>query len=391
MRIAIVVQRYGLDVVGGSELEARLVAEHLQPYMQVEVLTTTARDMMTWENFYPAGDSVVNGIPVKRFPVRTPRHVANFQQLCQQVLTRISPLETQMEWMRQQGPDAPELLSYLQDHRDQYDLFIFMTYLYAPTFYGLQIVPEKSILIPTAHDEPPIYLDIFRSTFGLPQAIIFNAPEEQAFVHQRFHNQHIANTVLGLGQDRPEVPTDVDVTENDFILYMGRVEPSKGCDELFENFLAYKKQTGDPVKLVLTGTILMTVPNHPDIIALGYLANNNRFAWLQRASIYVHSSHYESMSISTLEAWSLKIPVLVNGKAEVLKAHCERSKGGFYFQTQSQFIELLGRLRQDPELRQAMGQRGQAYVDENYEWRTIISRYVQFIKQTYQRVIAAKN
>lgn len=386
MRIAIVVQRYGLDIVGGSELEARLLAEHLQPYLQVEILTTTAHDMFTWQNHYVAGDSFINDILVRRFPVRMPRDVQKFNAHGAHVLNVQAPFEEQLEWMRLQGPDTPQLLDYIRDNRDRYDLFVFMTYLYATTFYGLQIVPEKSILIPTAHDEPSAYLDIFRSTFGLPRAIIFNAIEERTFVHKQYRNQHIPNLVLGLGQDRPIVPADVQVTETDYVLYMGRVDPNKGCAELFDHFLAYKRQSNDPVKLVMTGTILMTVPNHPDIIPLGYLPANNRFAWLQRASVYVHSSAYESMSVSTLEAWSLGVPVLVNGKAEVLKAHCERSKGGFYYQSQPEFIDMLGRLRNDPSLRQQLGQRGRAYVDENYEWRKVTERYVQFLKRIYTQI-----
>lgn len=386
MKIAIVVQRYGQDIVGGSELEARLLAEHLQPYIQVEILTTTAQDMMTWQDYYPLGDSFVNNIHVRRFPIRKPRDVQQFNASSSRVLNTQAPLETQLEWMRLQGPDAPQLLDYIRDNRDRYDLFIFMTYLYATTFYGLQIVPEKSILIPTSHDEPSAYLDIFRSTFGLPRAIIFNTAEEQTFVHNQYRNQHIPNLVLGLGQDRPIVPTDVQVTEMDFVLYMGRVDPNKGCDELFDHFLAYKEQSGDPVKLVLTGTVLMAVPNHPAIISLGYLPANDRFAWLQRASVYVHSSAYESMSVSTLEAWSLGIPVLVNGKAEVLKAHCERSNGGFYYQSQTEFINMLGRLRKDPDLRHQLGQCGQAYVDGNYEWRKITEKYVQFLKRIYAQI-----
>ena len=59
MKLAIVVQRYGADINGGAELHARYVAEHLATYAEVRVLTTCARDYLTWRNELPAGiDSV---------------------------------------------------------------------------------------------------------------------------------------------------------------------------------------------------------------------------------------------------------------------------------------------------------------------------------------------
>ena len=69
VRLAFVVQRYGTEVVGGAELHCRWIAEHLAERHQVEVLTTTATDYLTWENVLPAGVSQVNGVTVRRFPV----------------------------------------------------------------------------------------------------------------------------------------------------------------------------------------------------------------------------------------------------------------------------------------------------------------------------------
>ena len=386
MRIAIVVQRYGVDIVGGSELEARQLAEHLRPYIQVEVLTTCAHDIVTWQNHYPPGVEIINQIPVRRFPVRAPRDIAHFNALSSVVYTGESNYFEQLAWMQAQGPDAPELFDYIRRNHQRYDLFVFLTYLYATTFTGLQLVPEKSVLIPTAHDEPPIYLDLFRGFFHLPRGILFNAEEERTFVHQQFKNSAIPNAVLGLGIDRPNVPAQAEVNVDDYILYMGRIDPSKGCDELFEYFLEYKERTKDPVKLVLIGTKLMSVPDHADIIPLGFLPGDERFAWLQKASLYVHPSPYESFSLSTLEAMALGVPVLVNGRVPVLKAHVDRSQGGLYYQSKQAFVDSLRHLRTNGTLRADMGRRGKAYVNQWYEWRTITERYVTFLKQIQQSI-----
>ena len=73
VKLAVVVQRYGADINGGAELHARYIAERLSRHVQVEVVTTCAHDYVTWRNELPAGVSHVNGVQVRRFPVRHER------------------------------------------------------------------------------------------------------------------------------------------------------------------------------------------------------------------------------------------------------------------------------------------------------------------------------
>ena len=75
MKLAVVVQRYGVEVSGGAELHARYIAEHLSRHADVRVLTTCARDYITWKNEFPAGETLVNAIPVERFPVARERNL----------------------------------------------------------------------------------------------------------------------------------------------------------------------------------------------------------------------------------------------------------------------------------------------------------------------------
>jgi hypothetical protein len=50
VKLAVVVQRYGADINGGAELHARYVAEHCPGTPAVDVLTTCARDYVTWRD-----------------------------------------------------------------------------------------------------------------------------------------------------------------------------------------------------------------------------------------------------------------------------------------------------------------------------------------------------
>jgi len=56
VKLACVVHRFGADIAGGSEGHCRLVAQHLAPAHDVTIVTTTAKDHITWRNHYPAGE-----------------------------------------------------------------------------------------------------------------------------------------------------------------------------------------------------------------------------------------------------------------------------------------------------------------------------------------------
>jgi len=171
LKIAFVVQRYGLEVNGGAEFHCRLVAEHLSKYFDVEVLTTCAVDYITWKNDYPEGVETLNGVLVRRFPVDYERDLLKFNKFSEKIFGNIHTCEDEVEWMKLQGPYSTKLLYYIKNTKDDYTYFIFFTYLYCTTFFGLPLVKEKALLVPTAHDEPPIYLSIFSSLFNNPQAV----------------------------------------------------------------------------------------------------------------------------------------------------------------------------------------------------------------------------
>ena len=100
-----------------------------------------------------------------------------------------------------QGPWSPALRDYLVKHHRAYDALIFFTYLYAPTVLGLRIDPGRSILVPTAHDEPAIHLGIYKEMFRLPAAIAYNTEVEREFLKTRFEIAAAAEEVVGCGVD----------------------------------------------------------------------------------------------------------------------------------------------------------------------------------------------
>ena len=386
--VAFVVQRCGLEVNGGAELLCRLVAQQMALRRPTEVLTTCAVDYVTWANHYPAGDERIGELRIRRFPVAQPRDPDSFNRLSGALQPRIGRLSLAEEeqWMREQGPWSPKLLDYLKRHRADYDGFIFFTYLYASTYFGLPLVADKAVLVPTAHDEWPIYFRMFDRMVELPRAFVFQTPEELAFMRKRFPQARLEGPILGVAVD-PPATTDPEGLrriyglENPFVLYAGRLDASKGVGALVDLFQAYRRATGDQrTELILVGKQAMELPSVPGIRALGFVPEQHKWDALAACEAMMMPSPYESLSISCLEAWSIGKPVLVNAKSEVLVGQCRRSQGGVWYRDGDEFCAALEILLGDAQVRRALGEQGRRYVEANYRWPLIMDAYSEVVE-----------
>lgn len=384
-KLAFVVQRYGLEINGGAEFLCRDVAEHLSKYCDIDVITTCAIDYVTWKNEYDAGETHINGVSVKRFPVDFPRDIKRFNKCSEKVLCKDHSVDEEIEWMKLQGPYSAKLFKFIEDSKDHYDFFFFFTYLYCTTFFGLPLVADKAILVPAAHDEPPVYLSIFNEIFHKPRAIMYNTKEEKDFVIQHFQNGNIPYDVAGSGVSLSEKVENSNsqniASKGNFITYMGRIDESKGCGELFDFFQRYKKESNSPIKLVVLGKAVMKIPSHPDIVALGFVSEEEKHKTLKEAKILLMPSKYESLSMVLLEAWHCKKPVLVNGQCDVLKGQCIRSNAGLWYENYEEFSACLNILLADEHLRDQLGDKGRKFVDMHYSWDTIEKKYLDLIER----------
>lgn len=389
-KILFVVQRYGLEVNGGAELHCRQLAERLKDEYGVSVLTTCAIDYVTWKNEYKEGIEYINGVKVIRKKVDFERNQKEFNKISAKLNNEKDNINLGIEWQKAQGPHSSELIKYLKAHKDDYNVIIFLTYLYYTTYFGLQVAPEKSILIPTAHDEPPIYYGIFNETFNLPRAILYSTTTERDFVNKRFKNNYIESDIVGLGVDINENTQDIDLEKtfgikDDFVIYVGRIDESKGCKEMFEYFLEYKKYYNNNLKLVLAGKSAMEIPKNKDIVALGFVSEEEKVSLIKKSKLLILPSKFESLSLSTLEAMYCSKPVLLNGECEVLKDHAILSNGGLYYENKWEFIETLNFMIRHPEIMKKMGKNGIKYVNKNYKWDIVIKKLekaVEFIINT---------
>ena len=384
-KIAFVCQRYGLEVNGGAELHCRQLAEKMSTFFDVTVYTTCAVDYITWKDEYQPGVEIINGITVRRFRVDRDRNTKTFGKISEVVLGNLQNHTDEDEriWLEEQGPVCHTLLDTLAHDHAQYKAVIFMTYLYYLTAMGLPLGFENAFLIPTVHDEPPVYLRYYEKVFNSAKGIIWNTVAEREFAERRFPN--IGNTpgvIAGVGVDVPPQPFP-DLPDSlkgqNFICYAGRIDESKGCGEMFKFFRAYKEQYGGDLKLVLMGKSVMSVPKADDIVNLGFVSDEMKFKVMQEAFALVLFSQFESLSMVVLESLTMGRPVLVNGKCEVLKGHCIRGNAGLYFTNYPEFAGCLNYLLSHKEVYEVMRLNGKKYVAENYQWDGIVDRICQLI------------
>jgi len=390
MKLAFVVQRYGAGIAGGSEGHCRELAERLSSRHDITVLTTCAKDYVTWENAFPAGTSSENGVRVSRFPVVRQRHIKVFADLSDEVFDGGAPPDRQEQWFRENGPDTPALLDHLRAHGRDYDLVLFWTYRYFPSYFGLPLVADRAVLLPTAEEDPAIDLGVLMEFFDKPSGYIFLTPEERDLVSSRALHPLRHSVVVGSGLEPvpPGVTSRAPLGQlgipQDYLLYLGRVDRNKGCDALLENFQEYASTRPD-VTLVLAGPAKMQIPDHKQIRALGYVSDEVRSALLAHARALVVPSWYESLSIVLLEAWNYSVPALVNGRCKVLAGQVTRANGGLYYMFPAEFDEAADYLLTQREARDAMGQQGLAYVDREYRWPTVIARVESLLEQVQRR------
>lgn len=390
MKLAFVVQRYGEQISGGAELHCRLVAERFAARGdEVHVYTTCALDYMSWDNHFAPGIQKLNEVWVHRFPVDYSRDVKHFNELSEKVFGKQAGKRKEEEWMRAQGPYASELFRALDEQHHDFSWIIFFGYLYATTYFGLQKCAQKAILAPLAHDEPPIYLDIFQSVFSLPRAIIYNSEEERLFIQTRFGIERKPSILAGMWIPEP-LPVEPNETfykkakTRKFIVYIGRIDASKGCEELVRYFMEYKEQYPSDMKLLMMGKGDMKLPNHEDVIIWGFASEEEKWQALRGAVASVIPSLYESLSMALLESFVVARPVIVNENCEVTKAHCVKSNGGLWYRSSEEFSVVLEYLRKTPLQADTMGKNGKRYAEQNYSSSKIVQKYEDLFEELAQ-------
>ena len=205
MKLVIVVQRYGAEINGGSELHARYVAERLSAHADVRVLTTCARDYVTWRNEWAPGEERVNGIPVERFAVARERDTIDFRDRSARLFRR-TPLDARRARLaREPGADQPDADEAAVGASRMSATSCCCSASGTARRSTARASPRtKAVLVPTAERESALGLSIFPPIFRGVRAIMYNSFEERALITTLSSNTHVPGVVVGVGSQIPD-------------------------------------------------------------------------------------------------------------------------------------------------------------------------------------------
>ncbi len=372
-RVAVVVQRYG-DVTGGAEALARSVVRRLAPEWDMSVLTTCAKDHLSWKNVFPPGASTLDGVHVRRFATRVARDMTRFNTLSRRLFGRGLDRGDEEQWLAMQGPLVPGLWRHLAEESDRYDGFLAFTYLYACTAWSVPLFASRTLLVPTAHDEPPLAFGCYREVFERPQALLVSTPEELDLISARFHH-HAPTRVVGAGVEAPRrVKPDRFrrrfKVARPYLLYVGRVEAGKGIPELLSFHASFRATESDAPDLLLAGDASLKVAG-AGVRLLGRIPEQDKWDALAGAVAVVVPSALESLSLLALEAFAVGTPVVANGAGEVMRGQLERSGAGAIYRSAASFREAVHLARRK---RASLGAKGRAFA-QKHRWSDVVQAY----------------
>jgi glycosyltransferase involved in cell wall biosynthesis len=382
-RVAFVVQRFGDEIVGGAEAHARQVALALAAHVGVEVFTTCAIDHLSWKNELVPGTGHDGPLTVHRFEASRLRHIRPFNRLSDATFGRAQDLVAEARWLADQGPTSPWLLERLASERERFDAVAFFTYLYQPTVYGVPLLAERALVVPTAHDEPPLKFHLFADVFERPRELLCNTPEEEALIRRRFPAA-APSRIVGVGVEALEgnaarfraafsVP-------GPYLLYVGRMEAGKGVAELVDFHQRLVSHFHDAPSLVLMGAGELK-PRGTRVIATGRVDEQTKWDALSGALAVVVPSRYESLSLLTLEAFAAGVPVIGNTRGDVVRGQLERSEAGVGYDDERSFVEAVRAVGVERERLSARALRYAA----RHTWSTVTTAWLDAIERTSQR------
>ncbi len=385
--LAFVTKFYDSDLVGGGETLVREFSRRLvDSGCSVEILTTCIRDYHHWEDVYPPGLTMVENQPVRRFPVWQGGEALEHKQLGVRLGTRMVHTETdEYRWFHT-GLHSPAMYQYLQRHGLDFRLTIILDYFVGLSLYALAANSGRTAVYPLLHKDPIAYTSAVRGWLNTADGIMFNGIPEQEFARFELGVSNPNSMIVGVGVETGLVGQEDQFRhrfgiDQPFLLYVGRLDVAKNLATLISYFQRYRSQHSTDLKLVLVGEGPFEVPDHGDILPLGFCSEEDKLGAYAAALALCQPSLLESLSIVTLEALAQGTPILAHGANDVTRYHCLAGNCGLYFYGYADFALTVDYLQTHPDARQQLGRNGRDYVEANYTWDKVMQRLLAAVER----------
>ena len=390
MRIGFIMPWFGMDITGGAEAELRELVLHLKGTdLEFEVLTTCVKSFSSnWsENYHKEGITVENGVTIRRFKADE-RNEEAFDKVNWKLIQNISITAEEEETFIHEMVNSSALYQYMRDNENEYNLFVFIPYMFGTTYYGVKVNPSKAVLIPCFHDESYFYMDIFKELYSNVAGIIYNAIPERKLTEKHYELQDVKQIVMGIGMDT-DIRGDARYflekyhIKTPFIIYAGRKDAGKNVDLLLRYFSEYHRRQASDLGLVLIGGGEIAIPADisDKVYDLGFVEKQDKYDAYAAAELLCQPSYNESFSLVIMESWLCGRPVLVNDRCAVTKNFAREANGGLYFGNYFEFESAVNYILSHKEEAEAMGRNGKEYVEYHFAWDKIVERYIQFFNE----------
>jgi glycosyltransferase involved in cell wall biosynthesis len=422
VRFAFITPRYGADIQSGAEHACRLLAQQVSERHDVEVLTTCASNPETWKNEYAEGADRVRGVLVRRFQVTHPHDRTAFSQLSNRLSATPHTRAEELEWVRRLGPWSPGLIEHLSRQHRTYDVLVFFSLWHPTTVHGVPIAPDRSVLFPYLQLRPALRFGLWNELFASVRAVGYVSAAERRLVRNYLHATPQAEELVGIGIDPPpqqsyprhqQDPADTLVADDDvntdagpaeesyltargipfrrrhrlygsFALYGGKMDCDNGCEEMLEYFDSFAQADADAA-LVLMGIKLMKLPEESYLRMAGVLPDRERMVAYEAANVTIAPASDDLLAQPLLESMAVGTPVLASAANEAAVEHCRRANGGLYYANREEFVDALRTVMADSRLREALGENGRRYVQQNYRWDSVLGRFDRLVGRVRPR------
>jgi len=261
-----------------------------------------------------------------------------------------------------------KLGAWLKDNLDKFDIsivhgiWLYHTYSAVKAFVHLKKnnpkVRHKMFLFPHGMLDPYFQTEKKRKSKALRNwlywqiiekrninsvcGILFTSKMEMELAKKTFAGYNPKKEIMaGYGVNIPTIDSKIDLNQENYILFLGRIHVKKGIDFILNVYLnILENNLGKPLKLIIAGpgidseyglylqSILHNNDSLNELVEIRPLQNEDaKWALIKNARAQILWSHQENFGLSIAESLGMSVPVLLSNQVNISQLVIEENAG----------------------------------------------------------------